>query len=93
VIEKKIKFTVLMGVDSGQIKSSALRAGAKNDNFYTVDSMQDAVLTANKLAGSGDVVLFSPACASFDMYQNYMKRGDDFKEKVLVLKDELKNVS
>jgi len=93
VIEKKIKFTVLMGVDSGQIKSSALNAGAKNDDFYTVDSMQDAVLTANNLAGSGDVILFSPACASFDMYQNYMKRGDDFKEKVLVLKDELKNVS
>ena len=93
VIEKKIKFTVLMGVDSGQIKSSALHAGAKNDDFYTVDSMQDAVLTANNLAGSGDVILFSPACASFDMYQNYMKRGDDFKEKVLVLKDELKNVS
>jgi len=93
VIEKKIKFTVLMGVDSGQIKSSALHAGAKNDDFYTVESMQDAVLTANNLAGSGDVILFSPACASFDMYQNYMKRGDDFKEKVLVLKDELKNVS
>jgi len=93
VIEKKIKFTVLMGVDSGQIKSSALHAGAKNDDFYTVDSMQDAVLTANNLAGSGDVILFSPACASFDMYQNYMKRGDDFKEKVLVLKDGLKNVS
>jgi len=86
VIEKKIKSTVLMGVDSGIIKACALKSGAKNDSLFTVDSMQEALLTANKLAQAGDVVLFSPACASFDMYQNYMKRGDDFKEKVLALK-------
>ncbi|MCU7938686.1 MAG: UDP-N-acetylmuramoyl-L-alanine--D-glutamate ligase [gamma proteobacterium symbiont of Bathyaustriella thionipta] len=92
-IEKKIKFTILMGVDATQIKASALSAGAKNDEFYMVSSMYEAVFTAKKLADSGDVVLFSPACASFDMYQNYMKRGEDFKEKVLALKGELTNVS
>ncbi|MCW8930032.1 MAG: UDP-N-acetylmuramoyl-L-alanine--D-glutamate ligase [Gammaproteobacteria bacterium] len=97
VIEKKIKSTILMGVDSELIKSCALNAGAKNDSLYSVESMTEAVSTAAKIAKSGDVVLFSPACASFDMYQNYMKRGDDFKEKVLTLKktlnSELKNVS
>ena len=93
VIEKKIKSTVLMGIDSDSIKASALKAGARNDSLYTVSSMQEAVLTANKLAEAGDVVLFSPACASFDMYENYMKRGDDFKEKVLLLQEELKNAS
>ncbi len=93
VIERKIKSTVLMGSDAKLIETCALNAGAKNDSLYSVDSMQDAVSTAAKLATSGDVVLFSPACASFDMYQNYMKRGDDYKEKVLALKGELKNVS
>lgn len=86
LIEKKIKSTVLMGIDSKQIKSSALKAGARKDSLYTVSSMQEAVLTASKLADSGDNVLLSPACASFDMYQNYMQRGDDFKEKVMALK-------
>lgn len=97
VIERKIKATILMGADSGIIKKTALKAGTKNKALYTVDSMQDAVLTANKLAKTGDVVLFSPACASFDMYQNYIKRGEDFKEKVRALKlrhekEGLKNV-
>ncbi len=82
VINCKVKSTVLMGVDSVLIRDCALQAGAGNDSLYMVDSMQDAVLTANKLADPGDVVLFSPACASFDMYQNYQQRGDDFKEKV-----------
>ncbi|MCU7831062.1 MAG: UDP-N-acetylmuramoyl-L-alanine--D-glutamate ligase [gamma proteobacterium symbiont of Lucinoma myriamae] len=97
VIKKKIKFTILMGIDAQQIKASALNAGAMNDEFYNVSSMHDAVVIAKGLAKSGDVILFSPACASFDMYQNYMKRGDDFKKNVLLLtaalKDELKNVS
>lgn len=93
VIEKKIKSTVLMGVDSELIKDCALKAGAENDSLYSVVSMFDAVSIAASLAESGDVILFSPACASFDMYQNYMKRGDDFKEKVLALKGVLKNAS
>jgi len=99
VIEKKIKLTVLMGVDSNLIKSSALDAGAKNDSLYSVNSMNEAVSKAKQLACSGDVVLFSPACASFDMYENYMQRGDDFRDTVLALqkeltlKSELKDVS
>lgn len=85
VIEKKVKSTVLMGEDADIIKECALNAGAENDSLYTVSSMQEAVLTASQLAEADDVVLFSPACASFDMYQNYIQRGDDFKEKVLAL--------
>jgi UDP-N-acetylmuramoylalanine--D-glutamate ligase len=92
-IEEKIKATVLMGVDAELIKMSALNAGAENDSIYAVESMSEAVSTASKLADSGDVVLLSPACASFDMYQNYMQRGDDFKEKVMALKSGLRNAS
>ena len=96
VIQQKVKSTVLLGVDSPLIKDCALQAGAKNDSLYMVNTMEEAVLTANKLAEPGDVILFSPACASFDMYQNYQQRGRDFKEKVGQLaqqKGVLKNVS
>ena len=87
IIKDKISSTILMGIDAEKIKQSALCAGAMNDDFYSVQSMQEAVSQARQLAQPGDIVLFSPACASFDMYQNYVQRGDDFKAKVLALKN------
>lgn len=47
--------------------------------------MSEAVKYANKIAQSGDVVLLSPACASFDMFMNYEHRGDVFIEMVKAL--------
>ncbi|MEK7559520.1 MAG: UDP-N-acetylmuramoyl-L-alanine--D-glutamate ligase [Patescibacteria group bacterium] len=49
-------------------------------------NMKEIVREAKKLAKTGDVVLFSPACASFDMFKNYKQRGDLFKEEVGKLK-------
>ena len=46
-------------------------------------SMHDAVHHAGSLARQGDVVLLSPACASFDWYSNYHERGADFRAEVL----------
>lgn len=48
------------------------------ENTIQVTSMKEAVEKAAELAFSGDIVLLSPACASLDMYANYMARGDDF---------------
>jgi UDP-N-acetylmuramoylalanine--D-glutamate ligase len=48
-------------------------------------SMAEAVAAADKLAQTGDVVLLSPACASFDMYDGYAARGDDFAKEVRAL--------
>ena len=45
-------------------------------------TFQDAVRLADKLAKSGDVVLLSPCCASFDLFKNYEDRGKQFKDAV-----------
>jgi UDP-N-acetylmuramoylalanine--D-glutamate ligase len=50
--------------------------------MYDVTSAQDAVKTAHKIATSGDVVLLSPCCASFDLFKNYEDRGRQFKDAV-----------
>jgi UDP-N-acetylmuramoylalanine--D-glutamate ligase len=50
-----------------------------------VAGMEEAVKTAYRLAEKGDVVLLSPACASFDLFQNYEDRGKQFKSAVIEL--------
>jgi len=49
------------------------------------NTIKDAIREAGQLAGDGDVVLLSPACASFDLFKNYMDRGDQFKAIVMSL--------
>jgi UDP-N-acetylmuramoylalanine--D-glutamate ligase len=48
----------------------------------TVDTLDEAVFKAEKIADNGDVILFSPACSSFDMFKNYIERGEAFKELI-----------
>jgi len=54
-----------------------------------VDSLAEAVRLANRLAVSGDVVLLSPACASYDMFENFQQRGQQFCQLVRELRDRL----
>jgi UDP-N-acetylmuramoylalanine--D-glutamate ligase len=50
--------------------------------FVETTSMSEAVKIANKMAERGDTVLLSPACASFDLFENYEDRGKQFKQAV-----------
>lgn len=77
----KVTHLITLGRDGNKI--AALKEGA-----IKVDSMAAAVAKAAALATSGDIVLLSPACASLDMYSNFMARGDDFRNLVELLDGE-----
>ncbi|NLW21260.1 MAG: UDP-N-acetylmuramoyl-L-alanine--D-glutamate ligase [Clostridiales bacterium] len=71
---------VLLGQTAPTIEA-ALR-GAGYDAISHADSLEDAVHQAHRLARPGGCVLFSPACSSFDMFENYEQRGQVFKQLV-----------
>ena len=59
--------------------------GPHTDKVARADSMEEAIQYALLLAEPGDTVLLSPACASFDMFENYEDRGNTFKRLVHAL--------
>ena len=54
----------------------------KDLKILKVNSMEEAVKSANKIATSGDIVVLSPTCASFDKYKDFEERGEHFKSLV-----------
>jgi len=62
-------------------------AGDRATRIETVNSLAEAVQLANRLATPGDVVLLSPACASYDMFENFEQRGREFTRLVQALSD------
>lgn len=77
--KRKVKAIVCLGVDNTKIKEVF---SGEIEKIVETNSMQDAVRMAYVLASKGDSVLLSPACASFDLFQNYEDRGNQFKNEV-----------
>lgn len=79
LVREKVKSIICLGVDNKKIIDAF---GNVVDMMVEVDNMTDAVRTASHLAEKGDIVLLSPACASFDLFENYEDRGKQFKNAV-----------
>ena len=79
LVNEKVKAIICLGVDNKKIINAF---GSIVDMMVEVSTMNDAVKTAQHIAEKGDVVLLSPACASFDLFENYEDRGRQFKQAV-----------
>ena len=80
LVKRKVKAIVCLGIDNQKILDFFKD---KKELIYSTSSMEEAVKISKSLAKSGDTVLLSPCCASFDLFDNYEDRGIKFKKEVL----------
>ena len=76
-IRARAKHVLLIGRDAALIEKAIAASGVAMER---IESMEQAVARAARIAAPGDAVLLSPACASFDQFPNFEKRGDRFRE-------------
>lgn len=88
LVKEKVRGMICLGVNNEQLKSAF---GDHIKHFRETDDVKLAVKMALEYAQAHDVVLLSPACASFDLFGNYEDRGNQFKAAVRALKEELEN--
>lgn len=82
LVKQKVKAIVCLGLDNSAIHQEF---GDCVESIFDTESAYDAVSTAYNLAVKGEVVLLSPACASFDLFENFEDRGNQFKNAVNAL--------
>ncbi len=80
---QRSKCVILMGETAPTLMKliTGLKKGTL-PNVFQVPSLAEAVRLAGEAASPGDIVLLSPACASYDMYENFQERGKEFKTLV-----------
>lgn len=78
----KVSYLILLGKTADKIEKAALEVGFEDEKIIKCSTIDACVSAAYRLAEKGDVVLLSPACASWDMYKNFEERGADFKKSV-----------
>jgi UDP-N-acetylmuramoylalanine--D-glutamate ligase len=82
LVSKKVKALICMGLDNSKLTEFFTE---KVPMIFETHSLKDAVKLSSDLSTEGDVVLLSPACASFDLFKNYEDRGRKFKQAVAAL--------
>jgi len=82
LVENKVKAIVCLGKNNERIKEAF---EGKVESVVEAGNMEDAVKASYYLAGDGDTVMLSPACASFDLFESYEDRGRQFKAAVRAL--------
>ena len=82
IVKKRVKKIIAIG----EAKQKIAKSLSSVCEIFFADSMKHAVVKASQLGIKKDIVLLSPACASFDMYENYAQRGHDFVKHVKTLK-------
>ncbi|MDZ4131955.1 MAG: hypothetical protein U1E11_02355, partial [Dethiobacteria bacterium] len=80
LIKEEVRLLLLIGETKDQFSKEVTAAGFTN--FRTFQTLEEAVIDARKEAQPGDLVLLSPACASWDMFSDYEARGNLFKQLV-----------
>lgn len=79
LIKEKCHTLIFMGKDNSKLEAHFSALGIR---YVSTDNLQDAVMAAYQHAQSGDSVLLSPCCASFDLFKNYEDRGEQFMNAV-----------
>ena len=79
LVREKVKAIICIGVDNAKISNAFNNVV---DIMVETTSMSEAVQIAKRIAEKGDTVLLSPACASFDLFENYEDRGNQFKQAI-----------
>lgn len=87
LLAEKVKILVTYGQTAHILQKAGQQAGI--DQSITVHNVKEAVIHASRMATEGDIVLLSPACASWDMHRSFEERGSIFKEAVHNLKTSL----
>jgi len=83
LVKRKVKAIVCLGLDNDNIINFFRN---KKEQIFETSNMQSCIELCKSLAKTGDTVLLAPCCSSFDLFENYEDRGNQFKEQVLALK-------
>lgn len=82
-IKKRVKFIILFkGEATARLNKEILKIGFLKNKIMQIDNMKNALKLARNNSKKGDIVLLSPACASFGIFKNYKERGELFKKYI-----------